>query len=110
MTDLDPRPYDVALPLDAPITAGTSRRNDPPSSKLAAKAVRPGRAHAAILAAFVAAGGTGTLDSASDAVPSLLRSSVSRRLSDLEAMGRVTRTDRVVDGRYGQPVSVWVVV
>ena len=95
--------------FDAPITAGTARASDPYSSRQAAKQVKPGRAHRAILEAFTAAGGTGTLDSACDAVPHLLRSSVSRRLSDLDDMGRIAMTGEYVQGRYGQPIAVWVV-
>ena len=91
------------------ITAGTARKNDPWSSKEAARRVKPGKAHAAILEAFEAAGGTGTLDTACDAVPNLLRSSVSRRLSDLDEMGRLVMTGKYVMGRYGQPIAVWAV-
>lgn len=94
--------------FDAPITAGTARRSDPPSARLAARTVRPGKAHTAILAAFD--GGTGTLDDACDALPNLLRSSVSRRLSDLAEMGLLRMTGRMVEGRYGQPIAVWAVV
>ena len=96
--------------LAAPITAGTSRRSDPWSSRQAAKQVRPGKAHAAILEAFMASGGTGTLDGACAALPKLLRSSVSRRLSDLKDMGRIRETGRYVQGNYGQPIAVWEVV
>ena len=96
--------------FDIPITAGTARKGDPASSKIAAANVKPGKAHRAILEAFVADGGTGTLDTACDAVPNLLRSSVSRRLSDLGDMGRLVMTDRMVAGRYGQPIAVWEVV
>lgn len=96
--------------FDAEITAGTARKADPYSSRQAAKQVRPGRAHAAILAAFTTAGGTGTLDSACAALPKLLRSSVSRRLSDLKDMGRIRETGEYVVGEYGQPIAVWEVV
>lgn len=69
--------------------------------------MKPGKAHRAILDAFIMDGGTGTLDTACDAVPNLLRSSVSRRLSDLGDMGRIVMTERMVPGRYGQPIAVW---
>lgn len=96
--------------FDAPITAGTARRSDPITSHLAAQQVKPGKAHAAIIAHLAELGGSGTLDDACDALPKLLRSSVSRRLSDLEAMGRIRKSGRIVSGedaRYGQPLIVW---
>ena len=96
--------------FDAEVTAGTARRSDPWSSRQAAKQVRPGKAHVAILEAFTAAGGRGTLDDACAAVPKLLRSSVSRRLSDLKDMGRIAETGEYVQGAYGQPVAVWRVL
>ena len=96
--------------LSAPITAGTSRKADPYSSRQAAKQVRPGKAHATIMEAFVAAGGTGTLDTACAALPHMLRSSVSRRLSDLKDDGQIRETGEYVTGNYRQPIAVWRVL
>ena len=95
--------------FDAPVTAGTHRQNDPWSSRESAKRTRPEAAKAQILAAFVANGGTGDLDLACDAVPSLLRSSVSRRISDLKDDRKIVETGRHIIGRYGQPIAVWAV-
>lgn len=92
--------------FEQPITAGTARASDPWSSRQAAKGVRPGRAHRAIRDHFLAAGGTGSLDDACQAV-TMLRGSVSRRLSDMEAMGWLRNTGRHVQGVYGVPLAVW---
>lgn len=92
------------------VTAGTHRRNDPPSSVAAAKAVKPTKAHRAILEAFKANGGRGTLDTACAALPKLLRSSVSRRITDLREMGDLRPTGEMAEGGYSMPVAVWEVV
>ena len=93
---------------DAPITAGTSRHGDPYSSRESAKRTKVKEAKAAILRAFAANGGTGTLDTACAAVPSMLRGSVSRRLSDLEADGAIQKIPgRFVEGGYSRPLAVW---
>lgn len=109
MTDLAPRDYDVSL-FDAPITAGTHRHGDPITSTLAAQAKDPGPDQAAALAALVANGGTGTLDTACAALPSRDRGCVSRRLTDLEADGAIRATGEHVEGAYGRPLAVWTVV
>lgn len=92
--------------FDAPITDGTSRQSDPWSSREAAKQVNPGKAHRAIRDHLVAIGGSGTLDDACQAV-TMLRGSVSRRLSDMEQMGWLENTGRHVEGAYGMPLAVW---
>lgn len=92
--------------FDSPITAGTSRSADPWSSREAARQVNPGRAHRAIRDHLVAIGGSGTLDDACNAV-SMLRGSVSRRLSDLADMGWIRPTGEHVEGAYGKPLAVW---
>ena len=92
--------------FDAPITAGSSRQSDPWSSREAAKQVRPGKAHRAIRDHLVTIGGTGTLDDACEAV-TMLRGSVSRRLSDLDEMGWIESTGAYAPGRYGTPLTIW---
>lgn len=92
--------------FDAPVTAGTARAGDPWSSRQAAKQVQPNKAHRAIRDAFAANDGTGTLDSACAAV-SMLRGSVSRRISDMEEMGWLEPTGTYVEGDYGRPLAVW---
>ena len=92
--------------FDAPVTAGTARKGDPWSSQQAAKQVRPSQAHRAIRDAFAANDGTGTLDSACAAV-SMLRGSVSRRISDMKERGWIEQTGTYVDGDYGSPLAVW---
>lgn len=109
MTDLDPRPYDVSL-FDAPITAGTARKSDPWSSRESARRTRPAKDQEATLAALVANGGRGTLDDVCAALPDKLRNCLSRRLADLEQDGKVTKTGRYEEGRYGRPLAVWQVV
>ena len=96
-----PTPFDI--------TAGTSRASDPASSQIAAKRTRPRKDQEDVYAALVANGGTGTLDTACEALPHKLRGSVSRRLSDLEAAGRIRNTGELVEGRYGRPLAVWSV-
>lgn len=92
--------------FDAPIHSGTSRSADPWSSREAAKQVNPGKAHRAIRDHLVANGGTGTLDDACQAV-TMLRGSVSRRLSDMDDMGWIESTETYAPGEYGVPLTVW---
>jgi hypothetical protein len=96
--------------FDAPIAAGSARKSDPWSSREAAKNTKPAPAKQQILAAFMANGGTGTLDVACAALPHLLRNVLSRRISDLAAEGKLIPTGRHVDGAYGQPIAVWRVL
>lgn len=96
--------------FNAQITVGTSRTSDPASSREAAKATRPLIDQQVIYDALVANGGEGTLDTACAALPHRLRGCVSRRLSDLEAGGRIRATDCYVTGQYGRPLMVWEVV
>ena len=95
--------------FDQPITAGTSRKQDPWSSREAAKRTRPKKDQDATLAALVANGGTGTLDDVCAALPGKLRNALSRRLTDLEADGKIAKTGRFVEGVYGRPLAVWQV-
>ena len=92
-----------------PVTAGTARKRDPWSSRESARRTKPEALKARILAAFVANGGRGTLDTACDAVPETLRGTVSRRITDLAQDGKVVETGRYEMGRYGQPLAVWEV-
>lgn len=108
MTDLAPRDYDVSL-FDAQVTSGTHRHRDPITSVLAAHAKDPGPDQAAILAALVANGGHGTLDTACDALPHRDRGCCSRRLTDLETGGLIRKTDRMELGNRGRLISVWEV-
>lgn len=98
--------------FDAP---GTARQSDPWSSREAARRTDTTPAKAIILAAFVANGGFGTLDTAHDAMIAAghvrtQRGTLSRRISDLGRDGVVRETGRYVDGSYGQPLAVWEVV
>lgn len=96
--------------FDAPITQGTARQRDPWSSQESARRTRPQKDQEATLAALVANGGSGSLDDICDALPHKLRNCLSRRLADLEADGRVRKTGRFVEGRYGRPLVVWELV
>jgi len=96
--------------FDAPITAGTHRQSDPASSQIAAKRTRPRKDQEDVYAALVANGGRASLDDVCEALPHKLRNCVSRRLSDLEAAGRIRNTGELVEGRYGRPLAVWEVV
>jgi hypothetical protein len=96
--------------LTLPVTRGTHRHSDPASSVIAARATRPRKDQEDVYAALVANGGVGTLDTVCEALPHKLRNSLSRRLTDLESARRIRKTGEVVDGAYGQPVSVWAVV
>ena len=93
--------------FDAPVTAGTHRKRDRWTSVAAAKAKDPGPDQAAILAALVANGGTGTVDTAQAALPHRDRGCVSRRLTDLEQGGFIAATDEAVMGSRGRMVTVW---
>lgn len=93
--------------FDTEITAGTSRKSDPWSSREAARRTRPQKDQEATLAALVANGGTGSLDDVCAALPHKLRNCLSRRLADLEADGKVVKTGRFVEGNYGRPLAVW---
>lgn len=101
-------PATQASIFDAPITHGTHRKADPPTSIAAARKDRTGL-QAEVLDALVAAGGRGTLDTVCDALPTRLRSSLSRRLTDLRDSGVIRMTDDAMPGHYGQPVAVWEV-
>ena len=95
---------------DAPITAGTSRHGDPWTSTAAARAKDPGPDQAAIYAALVANGGTGTVDTASAALPHRDRGAVSRRITDLADMGLIRDSGEVEMGSRGRYVTRWTVV
>lgn len=92
--------------FDTEVTAGTARKSDPWSSREAARQVKPGKSHRAIRDHFVAIGGTGTLDDACNAV-TMLRGSVSRRLSDMEQAKWLENTETYVTGSLRQPLAVW---
>jgi hypothetical protein len=96
--------------FDLPVERGTHRHGDPASSVIAARNTRPRKDQEDVYAALVANGGTGTLDTVCAALPHKLRNSLSRRLTDLESARRIRKTGEVVDGAYGQPVSVWRVL
>ena len=93
-----------------PVTAGTHRQHDRPSSIAAARAKDPGPDQAAVLAALVANGGTGTLDTACAALPHRDRGCISRRLTDLESAGFIRCTDDTELGSRGRRLAVWSVV
>lgn len=95
--------------LTLPVTAGTHRQRDRWTSVAAAKAKDPGPDQAAILAALVANGGTGTLDTACAALPHRDRGCVSRRLTDLEAGKYIRDTGESVVGSRGRHIAVWAV-
>lgn len=109
MTDLDPRPYDRPLFPAAP-TRGTARQADPATSEAAAKAKNPSADQSRCLAALVANGGTGTIDTVCAVVTDRDRGCLSRRLTDLESAGMIAKTDRTVTGSRGREVTVYEVI
>ena len=96
--------------FDAPVTTGTSRRNDRETSKAAARAKDPGPDQMAVLDALRANGGRGTLDTACAALPHRDRGCISRRLTDLEVGGFIRCTDDTELGSRGRQIAVWEVV
>lgn len=101
--------------FDAPIDSGTARKSDRWSSREAARRTRPAKAKDIILSAFIANGGTGTLDVAHEAMIAAgqyraQRGTISRRIRDLADEGVIQGTGRHVDGSYGTPLEVWQVV
>jgi hypothetical protein len=99
--------------FDAPITAGTHRHADPPTSKAAAKATRPALDQQRTFDALVANGGTGTIDTVAEHFALIGvardRGCLSRRLTDLETGGYIAKTTDTVTGSRGRPVVVWQV-
>ena len=96
--------------FDAPVTRGTHRHSDRLTSIAAAQAVRPERDQERVLAALVAAGGTGTIDDVCAQVDDRDRGCLSRRITDLSTRGLVRDTGRTVVGSRGRAVTVWEVV
>lgn len=99
--------------LASPVTAGTHRQSDPPTSVAAAKATRPALDQQRAFDALVANGGHGTIDTVAahfaDLGVARDRGCLSRRLTDLETGGYIVKTDRTVVGTRGRPVLVWAV-
>lgn len=97
--------------FDAPITAGTARRNDRQTSRDAARSVLPGPDQQRCLDAFRLNGGTATIDTICEHFHRLGvwrdRGPLSRRLTDLASAGLITDTGTVVRGSRGRDVTVW---
>ncbi|HET7736432.1 MAG TPA: hypothetical protein VFK52_10680 [Nocardioidaceae bacterium] len=97
--------------FDAPPTLGTARKSDPATSVAAARAKRPALDQQRAFDALVANGGAGTIDDVCAHFAAIGvardRGSLSRRLTDLEAAGRIRRTDDTVPGSRGRCVAVW---
>lgn len=100
--------------FDAAPTLGTARKADPATSAAAAKAKRPALDQQRAFDALVANGGTGTIDDVCAHFAAIGiardRGSLSRRLTDLEAGGRIVRTVDTVLGGRGRYVAIWRVV
>lgn len=99
--------------FDAPVTAGTHRHADPPTSTAAAKATRPALDQQRAFDALVANGGHGTIDDVCAHFAAIGgardRGCLSRRLTDLETGGRIAKTEATVMGSRGRHVVVWEV-
>lgn len=95
--------------FDAPITHGTHRRADRQTSIDAARATRPEADQERVLAALVAAGGSGTIDDVCARIDNRDRGCLSRRITDLVVRGLVVDTGRTVTGSRGRQVTVWEV-
>ena len=100
--------------FDAPPTQGTHRKADPPTSREAAKRTRPALDQQRALAALVANGGEGTIDTVCEHFARIGvvrdRGCLSRRLNDLETARKIRKTDRTVDGSRNRSVRVWEVL
>lgn len=105
---------DTPTLFDAPITRGTHRRHDPHTSVEAAKSVNPGPDQSRCLAALVANGGSGSIDTVCRWFDRLGiardRGALSRRLTDLEAAALIAKSDRTEVGTRGRSVIVWTVL
>lgn len=93
---------------------GTHRHADPRTSIEAAKAKDPGPDQSRALAALVANGGSGSIDTVCQWFDSLGirrdRGALSRRLTDLEAAALIAKSDRTEVGTRGRSVVVWEVL
>ena len=97
--------------FDAPITAGTARKHDRPTSVAAARSVVPGPDQQRCLDALHRVGGSGSVDDVA-AWFALLgvdrdRGALSRRLTDLLDAGLIRDSGRTVRGSRGRDVTVW---
>jgi hypothetical protein len=106
-------PHQPSL-LDAPITAGTARRHDRPTSTAAARSVQPGPDQQRCLDALRLNGGTGSIDTVCEHFARLGvwrdRGPLSRRLTDLASAGLICDSGEVVRGSRGRDVIVWRVL